>query len=510
MKYLTKALTLLSVVTLLACGGGDDSTSSDGGGDSGGGNGSLPIRGKNRSLAFPGADGGAKTITGGAEGEVYIVTNLKDSGDGSLRRALDGSNRTIVFAVAGQINLESTLTINKQNITIAGQTAPGDGITIAGYPVYIGSSAKNIILRFLRFRMGDQNIDKVNFNADDGDALGGKDCQQIMIDHCSISYSTDECASFSRISDFTLQYCIISESMKLSGHSKGNHGYGGIWGGRNASYHHNLLAHHDSRNPRFDHSYVGKGWRGPIDYVNNVVYNWGSNSTYGGETDSETDVFHINMIGNYYKKGPSSKVANRLMQLTSHCTNCVKTSGDAYPAKIYLEGNLINGSNATWDNIDMDGSSETRDKTTLKESAYLEKRYTEGLTAVISPEPAATAYNTVLQFAGASKNRDAIDERIVKEVKEGTGAIIDKVSDNMAKYFPTLNVGTSINDTDKDGMPDDWEIEQMAKLGVTGLSVDKFSPSSYNLSSRYTNLEVYMNELVTHTFPSGAGASNTR
>lgn len=490
-----------SVLLFMAC-------SSDGSdGDSSGG---TPPLSSDVKPAFPGAEGGGYDTKGGAGGNVYVVTNLNDNGVGSLRYGLQNEKTTIVFAVAGQINLQSKLEITKSYITIAGQTAPGDGITIAGYPVIISSS--NIIIRYLRFRMGDQNIDNTNFNADDGDALGGKGGKNggknIIIDHCSISWSTDECASFSRIENLTMQYCIISESLRLSGHSKGNHGYGGIWGGRSASYHHNLLAHHDSRNPRFDHSYVGEKFRGPIEFVNNVVYNWGSNSTYGGETDSETDIFHINMIGNYYKKGPSSKVANRLMQLTSHCTNCVKTSGDAYPAKIYLEGNLINGSNATWDNIDMDGSSENRDKTTLKNNAILNNRWEANLILVNHIETAINAYNSVLSYAGASLKRDAIDERIINDVKNGTGNIINTVSDTPG--YPTLNAGTPIIDTDKDGMPDDWEIEQMAKLGVTGLSVDKFSPSSYNLSSRYTNLEVYMNELVTHTFPSGAGASNTR
>lgn len=509
MKKLTLTFIILVTTSLTACGDGDGGNSN--GGSNSGGNGNLTNLTPNRSLAFPGADGGARTITGGTGGDIYIVNSLEDDEggliQGTLRHALKNGNRTIVFAIGGQINLVQKLNISKSNITIAGQSAPGGGITIAGYPVFINGS--NICLRFLRFRMGNQNIEKANFVADDGDALGGKDCKDILIDHCSISWSTDECASFSRIENFTLQYCIISESLKLAGHSKGNHGYGGIWGGKNASYHHNLVADHDSRNPRFDHSYVGRAYLGPIDYENNVVYNWGGNSTYGGEAANVNNPFHINFVNNYYKAGPSSSQSskNRLMQLTTHCTNCVSNTGEAFPAMIYLDGNLINGENGSWDNVTMDGS-ETRDKTALKENARLSNRWTTGLTALQFVESANEAYNSVLSYAGASKVRDAVDERIINQVKNGTGAIINSVSDTPG--YPTLSQGTAITDTDNDGMPDAWEQQQMNSLGVTGKTVSEFLPGAYNLSAKYTNLEVYLNELVANTFPAGANASATR
>ena len=508
-KNLTKAFALLATLTFVCCGGGSDDSGNTSGGDPGGNPNVLPVKTKNRSLAFPGADGGAKNITGGAGKEVYIVTTLEDTyTKGSLRYGINGGEKTIVFAVAGQINLKSQLDIKGSNMTIAGQTAPGDGITLAGYPVTISGS--NVILRFLRFRMGDQNVDK-GLSPDDGDALGSKNHQQILIDHCSMSYSTDECASFSRVRDFTLQYCIISESLKLAGHSKGNHGYGGIWGGINASYHHNLLAHHDSRNPRFDHQYVGHDFLGPIDYINNVVYDWGSNSTYGGETAAEEKLFHINMIGNFYKAGPStsSSSKNRLMQLTSLCENCNKyvgkTGNTAYPAKLFIDDNKVNETGATWDNIHQD-SKETRD---TKAMSKLDSRWTEGLTALTFVESADKAYKTVLSYAGASKTRDAVDVRIVQDVENGTGSLIDKVSDNMENYYPTLSPGTPITDTDKDGMPDDWEIKEIEKLGVK-VGIEAFTPSAYNITGQYTNLEVYMNELVMDTFPLGANASATR
>lgn len=522
MKQLSTTLLLLASLALTAC-GGDDSTDTGNNNNTNGNQNTPPANGTltsleaKRELAFPGADGGASHITGaaGAAGtfadkkipnySVYVVSNLNDSGLGSLRNAVKASNGIVVFTVGGQINLKSKLEITGSNLTIAGQTAPGDGITIAGYPVSL-SKATNVILRYLRFRMGDQNGKEDNFDPEDGDPLGGKDCTKVLIDHCSISWSTDECASFSRIEDFTLQYCIISESLLKSIHVKGNHGYGGIWGGRNASYHHNLLAHHENRTPRFDHSYVGGEYRGPIDYVNNVVYNrGGGNGCYGGETNSKDNIFHINMVNNYIKSGNNTTSKTRLLQLSSHCTNCVKGSGEAYAAQYYLDGNLIDGKAASWDNVITDGSAETRDKAAIKANAQLTSRWTTGLTPLSFQESADAAYETVLKYAGASLKRDAVDERIVNDVKNGTGYIINSVDETPG--YPTLQSGTPIVDTDNDGMPDAWELEQLKALGVTGKTISDFKPNAYNITAKYTNLEVYINSLVVDTFPAGANAS---
>ena len=480
---------------LASCGGGDD----DGGNTGGGGTNSIPVKTKSRSLAFPGAEGSASTITGGAiaGGSVYVVTNTNNSGKGSLRDAVSVSGRTIVFAVSGTINLETNLNIVAKNLTIAGQTAPGDGICVAGYPVKITNS-ENIIVRYIRFRLGDQNVDQSNFDADSGDALEVKDSKDIMIDHCSMSWSTDECASFSRVENLTVQYCIISESLKLSGHSKGNHGYGGIWGGKNATYHHNLLADHDSRNPRFDHQYVATtSYMGTIDYVNNVVYNWGGNSAYGGEGCDAS--FHINMINNTYIPGNNSNShPNRLLEMTSSCGNCVdkSTSKTCHPGYFYISGNTVNGvTNKDWSGVD-----------NASNSYKLSSRYVTGLTPYISsPETAAESYANVLNFAGASYKRDAVDSRVVNQVKNNTGAIINRVSD--VGGYPTLNNTDALQDLDEDGMPDVWEEEQLAALGVTGKTYRDLRSNLYNLSSKYTNLEVYLNSLVVNTFPSGAGAS---
>ena len=440
--------------------------------------------------AFPGADGGGKYATGGRGGVVIHVTTLEDERDkttgqpafGTLRRALqmDGT-RTIVFDVSGTINLRSQLEITGGDLTIAGQTAPGDGICIAGYPVVV--KASNVIIRFLRFRMGDQN--KV-----EGDALSINDHRNIMIDHCSFSWSTDECVSCYGNTDFTLQYCFITESLRRSVHVKGNHGYGGIWGGTNATFHHNLLAHHDSRNPRFDHSYVNNKCFGPVDYVNNVVYNWGGNSTYGGE--GYTQARKINMVNNYYKYGPATSKKNRLVDPTVSCSYC-SDGHTLIPGKFYLYGNVMFGSDAVTTN-NWEGS------TVKTDAVKSDLRWTEGLTMMAKEESAENAFETVLAKAGCSFRRDPVDTRIVNEVREGkytyngsngsTKGLID--SPNDVTGYPKLQEITRPDnyDTDRDGMPDDWE-------EANGLDKNSSNDGKSNtLDKEYTNLEVYLNSLV--------------
>lgn len=446
--------------------------------------------------AFPGAEGYGRFVTGGRGGTVVHVTNLNDKGTGSLRQALESTSgkRIVVFDVSGTIELNSTLAVKKGDVTVLGQTAPGDGICIRNYGVQI--KANNVILRFLRFRMGDTA-------KAEADALGmithnDPGYKNILIDHCSLCWSTDECGSFYGIDYFTMQWCILSESLKISVHDKGSHGYGGIWGGRNATYHHNLLAHHDSRNPRLDHGYVST-MGGPLEIMNNVIYNWGGNSCYGGENKPGYPAKTYNYMNNYYKPGPATKsgVKTRILDPTTYCTNC-GSNGSCVPGKFYLTGNYMYGSTSVTSNNWL-GSTHQDDS--LKSST----RFTSGVekydTIVkMNLQSAETAFDKVMDCAGASYKRDSYDTRIINETRTGTytykgsmgstGGLIDSQAD--VGGWPEYKSATKPKDSDNDGMPDDWEI-------ANGLNPNSSSDAStYTIDSKkyYTNIEVYANWLV--------------
>lgn len=293
--------------------------------------------------AFPGAEGGGMYASGARENvkEIYHVTSLADDGtNGTFRDAVSQSDRIIVFDVAGNIELKNALNIVGDNLTVLGQTAPGDGICIKDNTV--GFYGDNVILRYLRFRMGDASTVE-------DDTVGGRSINNVILDHCSISWSTDECASFYENTNFTMQWCIVSESLKESVHSKGSHGYGGIWGGRNASYHHNLIMHHDSRNPRIATSGIDEAYADVTkqtdltDLRNNVVYNWGGNSAYGGENGAP-----VNLVNCYYKPGPATKHTSRLFQISAKAegdttgTNSLNRPG--WGTDLYVSGNYVEGS----------------------------------------------------------------------------------------------------------------------------------------------------------------------
>lgn len=458
--------------------------------------------------AFPGAEGGGMFTTGGRGGKIYHVTSLDDNNtQGTLRYGIENAERplTIVFDVAGTIALQKQLQIKKGDLTIAGQTAPGDGICLKNYTFRIHAS--NVIVRFIRCRMGDEQ--KTEDDAMQVMDKYGDSFEKIIIDHCSISWSTDECASFYGMKDFTFSWNIVSESLRASVHGKGNHGYGGIWGGTNATYHHNLLAHHDSRNPRLDHDYVSHQ-KGPVTISNNVVYNWSGNTCYGGESSSNngTDYRKYNFVGNYYKPGPVTPSSHRwLIQPTTSCSNC---GGTILPGHFYLHDNVLYGVNDVTSNNWMAGTS-TGVGVYIKDSEVAKiKAETPYDCNAMSLHSANDAFDAVLAYAGASFAKDAIDTRIAKETKDGsytyqgsngsTKGLIDTQTDvddgtwvnGWPVYKATEEQISALRDADSDGIPN--TVEDAWGLNKS----DPKDASEYTLDpdKRYTNLEMYLHYLV--------------
>jgi pectin methylesterase-like acyl-CoA thioesterase len=421
----------------------------------------LSLTAHTQQLAFPEAEGFGRYASGGRGGTVYTVTNLNDDGEGSLRKGIvKNGARTIVFAVSGTIELQKNLDVNKGDLTILGQTAPGEGITIKGYPFTI--KADNVIVRYLRFRMGD--VHKV-----EGDALGCRNTNNVIIDHCSISWATDENASFYNNKNFTLQWCIIAEALNNSVHSKGAHGYGGIWGGVNASFHHNLIASNNSRNPRFSGSSTTENSENEfVDFRNNVVYNWGENSIYGGEKGS------YNMVNNYFKAGPAT---------TSSKLNRIVSPSEPY-GKFYVNGNYVHGfEKITNNNWDGGVQCENPEITKLNDEI--------SITETVKTESAIEAYETVLKQAGASIFRDAVDARIVHNTREGSANYKNGIIDSQENVggWPSLKSEKVKDDADEDGMPDDWELQNK-------LNPKLHDANQNSLDQNLTNIEVYSNALT--------------
>src|SRR5687768_9670229 len=265
--------------------------------------------------AFPGAEGFGKYASGGRGGKVSQVTNLNDDGEGSFRHALvqfPGEPLTVVFRVSGIIELRTPLVIRRGNLTIAGQTAPGDGICLKGHSFIINGAGKggnkgNIIIRYIRSRPGAELKSGVY-------GFDMENCHDVIIDHCSFSWANEECAAMYDIKNTTVQWCIVSEGLYNAGHQKGHRAYGGVWGGQYASYHHNLIAHQNSRTVRFNGSRA-HDTIALIDYRNNVIYNWGSaNATYGGDVKIKGGVSQVNMVNNYYQPGPATATELKFIQ----------------------------------------------------------------------------------------------------------------------------------------------------------------------------------------------------
>ncbi|WP_163410276.1 pectate lyase family protein [Flavobacterium ajazii] len=445
-----------------------------------------PIFLEEQPLAFPTAEGFGKYTTGGRGGKVLFVTNLNDSGPGSFRAAATTKGkRYILFKISGTIALKSRLTINDNDVTIAGQTAPGDGICIKDYPVLI--NADNVIIRYLRFRMGDAGHQQA-------DALEARFRKNIIIDHCSLSWSTDETASFYANEKTTFQWCFVTESLKVSVHQKGSHGYGAIWGGKNASFHHNLIAHHDSRNPRLGEQ-AGKAsaLTDLVDVRNNVIYNWGTNSCYGGEA------MNVNIVNCYYKPGPATARSGKIIGIDKN-----KIPGtEVYNlwGRFYIDGNVVEGSETvTKDNWNYGvynqfhgsyGIVSQADKQAMKMTVP------HNINDNVHTDTALEAYEKVLKFGGASLVRDAVDLRIVDEVKKGTytykgskgstRGIIDSQED--VGGWPKLKSKEAPLDSSGDGIPDNWKKKN--KLDIT-----KYNPNGHDLTEDYENIEVYINSLV--------------
>ena len=516
--------------------------------------------------AFPGAEGHGRYVTGGRGGKVVHVTNLNDSGTGSFREAVKSGNRIIVFDVAGVIALKSDLKIG-DNITILGQTAPSPGITLRYYTVQPGN---NNIIRFLRIRRGEEK----NIN-DGADATWQRNKTGIIFDHCSFSWSIDEVASFYYNNNFTMQWCTIAESLTNPGHSKGAHGYGGIWGGKLASFHHNFVGHLMNRGPRFNGARYG--WTGytsnkeystykwqnavqaeNVDFRNCVMYN-AQGTCYGGPGGGQ-----INIVNNYYKAGPSHSLKGKTLNglkvdistgsvrgnqdritlvTLSTQSNSDKNHPELYDmtSRYFINGNITEttkGSvtkNQDWKDISYDkgipslnGEYYSPDAknfygdnvahvTISGKSCIKIKMDAPAPTGEVTTHSAAESFSKVLAYSGASLYRDEIDARYMEEAKTGTAkykgsitqspGIIDKVAD--VNGYTEANFGTATRpadfDTDKDGIPDAWEI-------ANGLDPnDATDALTYSLDSKgyYTNLEVYANSLVEDIMKQGnADAEN--
>ncbi len=496
---------------------------------------------QNTAPAFPGAEGFARYTTTGGRGtngttHVYHVTNLNDSGTGSLRWAVSQAGpRTIVFDVCGYIDLKSNLQI-QSNTTIAGQTAPGCGITLRYYTVEF-TKCDNVIVRFLRFRRS--QIKNVN---DGADASWGRNHNNIILDHCSFSWSIDELGSFYDNRNFTMQWCNLTEALANPGHSKGEHSYGGIWGGKGASFHHNFIAHAQNRTPRFNGARYN--WQGydktkyantiqaeQVDFRNCVMYNWGNgNGCYGGPGGG-----YVNMINNYYKAGPGTSNRTRVTQISfADSGNSGSNPFPNYASRYYINGNYVTAAGDAAQNYDWKGVK--YDKTILVNGDYCMEDtshyYGDDQTYVknssghdcikikcdspfdageVTTHSAEKAYEKVVAYAGASLYRDAVDARIAEETKNGTvtytGAIsktkgiVDVVNDpegtidETTVSYPDFTSETRPEgyDTDGDGMPDAWEI-------ANGLNPNDASDATLKTLDTekgwYTNLEVYLNSIV--------------
>jgi hypothetical protein len=441
-----------------------------------------------QQLAFPGAEGFGKYSTGGRGGKVVAVENLNDDGPGSFRQALVAypeEPTTVIFRVSGIIELKTPLQIRRSNLTVAGQTAPGNGICLKGHSLIInGARAKgnhgNIIIRYIRSRPGG-TIKSGMYGIDI------ENCHDVIIDHCSFSWANEEVVATYDTKNITIQWCIISEGLYDAGHQKGYRSYGGVWGGQNASYHHNLLAHLNNRVVRFGgsraHDTVAQ-----VDYQNNVIYNWGNeNAAYGGDIKIPGGVSRINMQNNYYISGPATAPVLKFV-------HALYQENDKAVTQWYLSGNIMEESSPltkdNWKGLDLSAIPES-----FKDQAKATSPFPFEIRLPV--ETAKEAYRSVLSGAGAVlPKRDEVDLRIINETKTKTATGMGKFGKPGIIDNP-LSVGgwgkyNSIPppvDTDADGMPDRWEEER---------KLNPKNAEDRNVVGKdgYTMLEEYLNYLI--------------
>jgi pectate lyase len=448
--------------------------------------------------AFPGAEGGGAWTAGGRGGKVFVVSNLNDNGPGSLREAVETQGpRLVVFGIAGIIDLETPLTIQHPFLTIAGQTAPGDGVCVRGQTTEINTH--DVVIRYLRFRRG--NLKKRD------DALGGYPVGNILIDHVSASWGLDENLSLYRymkkqpggpdkklaVENITVQWCISSEALDLN-----NHAFGATWGGKNASFHHNLFACNTGRNPS-----IGMG--GGFDFRNNVLFNWRHRTMDGGDGSSR-----VNVINNYYKPGPATQGDLRFRI----CRAQARNDKDQFPGfgKWYVAGNVVEGNpTVTADNwaggVQYDPAQKLRDMVIPAGSEKLVRSKDEFPAAPVTTHTAQEAYAQVLAHAGGSlPRRDAVDERVIESVRTGVTRTKTGIIDTPADVggYPEYRPGTVAPDADRDGMPDIWETKH-------GLDPQSAADAAQDPDADgYTNIEEYLNSTDPRRFIDYTTAENNR
>lgn len=371
------------------------------------------------------------------------MTNLNDSGPGSLRQAIQAKGpRTILFRVSGNIDLKSNLIIKEPFVTVAGQSAPGDGVCLRNYELVIDDT-HDVVVRYLRVRPGD-------VSPGERDAISIVDSQNVILDHCSASWSIDELLSTTKSKNVTVQWSLITEALHRSHHHKGNHGYGSLIQGDGISYHHNLYAHNRSRNPR--------PASGLIDFRNNVIYDWDGMAGY-----AERNTHRLNYVANDLKPGPSTK---------SGRTHAYHTGGP--DTSVFFSGNTLEGT------VDSD------EILNLRKGG--QRSDTEFDVAPVRTDPADVARDHVLASAGCSfPRRDAVDTRIVHQFRTGTGRHID--SQTEVGGWPHLNSAEAPTDSDQDGMPDEWE-QSYALNSSDPTDALRLNPNGY------THLELYLDSLI--------------